>query len=72
MKDAIGELANITGGNVKLMLPDEAELQLPRVIFVDPSHPLQEEGRMVTKVNFECEGDPFSITIVQLEEKIKT
>jgi chemotaxis protein CheX len=60
VNDAIGELANVIGGNVKAMLPGPSKLSLPRVDTVPPgSGPTDYADR----VWFDCEGSPFSVSI---------
>lgn len=63
VRDAVGELANIAGGNVKGMVAAETELSLPQVIegtgytlSVPGTHVLCEAG-------FECGPDTFVVTV---------
>lgn len=63
VRDAVGELANIAGGNVKGMVPVETELSLPQIIegagytiSVPGTHVLCEAG-------FECGADTFLVTV---------
>ena len=60
--DAVCEVTNMTGGNIKSLLPEPCWLELPRI--------LREHERarvlatpMATHVAFECEASPFSVTI---------
>jgi chemotaxis protein CheX len=65
INDAVGELTNIIGGNVKALLPEPSELSMPAVtegtdyLFSLPgSHPL-------AQMSFSCEGKPFEVTIFE-------
>jgi chemotaxis protein CheX len=68
IEDALGELANMTGGNVKALLPQPCELSLPAVVegidyrFVVPG------SKVVSNVLLECEGDPFLVTVLEKAE----
>jgi chemotaxis protein CheX len=66
VRDCIGELANMIGGNIKALLPDHAELSIPSVI----------EGRNYSvrlcgnnsflRIPFVCEAGTFVIIIVEV------
>jgi chemotaxis protein CheX len=68
VRDTIGELASMIGGNLKSVLPVEIALSMPSTI----------EGRQFTlrlvgdhqkiKVDFASPEGPFSVTLVQLTE----
>ncbi len=60
VSDAIGELANVIGGNVKAMLPGPSKLSLPRVSTRPPASGPADHGE---RVWFDCEGSPFSVSI---------
>ncbi len=60
--DAIGELTNMTGGNLKALLPESCYLSLPTVIS-GAQAAVVPGGRLVARVAFECEGQPFLVTI---------
>lgn len=63
VSDAVGELANIAGGNFKSVLPEGSQLTLPTVISgkafslnIPNSHVVSEQG-------FVCEGKPLVLRI---------
>jgi chemotaxis protein CheX len=61
-QDAIGELANMTGGNVKALLPEPCRLSLPTVTDGAAALP---GGRTVTTVAFDCQGTPLVVRLLQ-------
>jgi chemotaxis protein CheX len=62
VKDVIGELTNMVGGNVKGVLPGPCRLSLPRTeLDLDGS----EAGTNATRTSFECGGQPFSVLVVE-------
>jgi chemotaxis protein CheX len=60
IRDAVGELANVVGGNVKGVLPGPSKLSLPRVEAGMPSVAAPVTGR---RVWFDCGGQRFSVTV---------
>ncbi len=67
LQDALAELTNMVGGNLKALLPGPSYLCLPVVIegkdysvSVRATHPLLE-------VPFSYQGDPFVVTILSAE-----
>lgn len=70
IRDALGELANITGGNIKGLLPEPCRLALPVVVTEGSSFALALPSvQVVTQVNFECEQEPFRVTLLSLPEE---
>lgn len=63
LEDAIGELANITGGNVKALLPGPSTLSLPAVSDADGPVPERPDRPLVARAAFECEGQPFWVIV---------
>ena len=64
IQDAMGELVNMTGGNIKSHLPEPCYLSLPAVAVTD--HTLHIPGtEEVSTVNFECTGFDFSVTVLR-------
>lgn len=65
--DALGELTNMTGGNVKALMPEPCTLSLPIVV------PTVEHGRQVAgatligEVAYECLGEPFRVCVYERE-----
>jgi chemotaxis protein CheX len=66
-QDAIGELANMTGGNVKSLLPEPCRLSLPTVVEGADITTRIPGGAVVTSVAFDCQGSPL---IVRLLKKV--
>jgi chemotaxis protein CheX len=63
--DALGELANIVGGNFKALLaPLESEIALPRVTRADPE-PIRPDERIVAAVGLSCAGQVLRLRFVQ-------
>lgn len=67
--DALGELTNMTGGNIKSLLPEPCFLSLPAVSMTQ--HGLRIPGsKLVTAVTFQCWGYKFKVSILKKLEKI--
>jgi chemotaxis protein CheX len=65
-QDALGELANMIGGNLKALLPEPCRLSLPTVIeAAAPDLPAPEDAA-VGQATYHCEGE---ILIVRLLSK---
>jgi chemotaxis protein CheX len=64
IRDAIGELVNMTGGNIKAMLPAVSLLALPTVTEQGGAAVLP-EAEVVTQVAFACEGRPLVIRLLR-------
>lgn len=63
VRDAVGELANIAGGNVKGMLPVATELSLPQIIEGD-SYTVSVPGTAVLcEAAFDCGDDVFLVSL---------
>ena len=65
VSDALGELTNIIGGNIKALLPEPSQLSMPAVtegtdyLFTIPG------SRPAAQLSFTCEGKPFQITVLE-------
>jgi chemotaxis protein CheX len=68
IQDVIGEITNILAGNIKSLLPSPCSISLPSVAVTDYNlhHPGSEP---VTAVNFDCEGMPFLVVMLQENKK---
>jgi chemotaxis protein CheX len=60
--DAVGEIANMIGGNVKALLPGPSTLSLPRV-HVDHVAPTDSKDGSVTSWGFVTDGERFVVTV---------
>jgi chemotaxis protein CheX len=71
IRDALGELTNITGGNAKALLPNPCYLSLP--IVVDGlDYVLHVPGsRILTQLSFECQRELFQVRLLKWDEPAK-
>ena len=68
IQDAFGEIANITGGNIKGLLSEgDAHLSLPVVIQGRDYTVRVPRSREVLRVEFLCEGHPMVVTLLKAE-----
>ena len=64
IQDALGELANMTGGNLKSLFPEPCYLSLPTVAVTN--FDLRVPGsELVSLVSFQCESKPFTISVLK-------
>jgi CheY-specific phosphatase CheX len=68
-RDAIGELTNMTGGNVKALLPEPCRLSLPTVSEGEDVTSHVHGGTNITTVAFDCSGTPL---VIRLHQKLGT
>ena len=61
--DAIYELTNIIGGNIKSLLPEPCKLSLPTVQLGSEWTPHVDGADQVSELAFECEGHPLLVTV---------
>ncbi len=68
INDAVSEMTNIIGGNLKSILPQPNKLSLPMVDLkgTDLYFPFTEQR---SKVVFDCEGKKFVVSIHQITDK---
>lgn len=65
VRDTMGELTNIIGGNLKGMLPEPSKLSLPAVVE-GKEVTLQVQGaRPVSEVMFDCDGQLMRVTLLK-------
>ena len=58
LQDALSELAHMTAGNLKALLPDQCKVSLPTAIDHD-----QRAGEIVASAGFTLEGEPLLVTL---------
>jgi len=58
--DAVGELVNMVGGNLKALVPGPSQLSLPEPI--DPP-----SGSRLAELAFDCEGGTFFVAVDSFE-----
>lgn len=64
-QDALGELTNIVGGNIKSLMPVPSQLSLPQVTRGTTSPAAWLEGTVVSQVAFADQGEPFRIVLLK-------
>ncbi len=64
MQDALGEITNMTGGNIKALLPGHCVLSLPAVVEGQAYTIRVPSSHVVTRVAFECEGFPALVSLM--------
>lgn len=60
--DAVGELANMIGGNVRALLPEPCQLTLPSV-GAAAGKPLSPHEKVLIELGFVCMGQPFWVQL---------
>src|SRR5581483_2123547 len=67
-QDAVGEMTNIVGGNLKGVLPRPCEMSLPTVVDgLEYTLRVPTRTQPVVRIHFECEGLPLSVAIMKHE-----
>lgn len=61
--DALGELANMCGGNFKALLPTPSILSLPAVVEGSHDRLSIPGSRVIQRIGFSCEGEPVVVTV---------
>ncbi len=68
IEDGLGELTNMTGGNMKSLLPEPCFLSLPAVTMTQ--HGLRIPGsELVSTVTFQCWGYKFRVSVLKKVSK---
>ena len=66
IQDVFGEIANMTGGNIKGLLCDvDAKLSLPSVVLGRDYAVRVPRTHQLRKVTLSCEGEPLVITLLE-------
>lgn len=68
ISDAFSEIINITGGNIKALLPSPSRLSLPQILKNEEPGTLPAEYYPITSVGLACEGSPFQIELHRRRE----
>jgi CheY-specific phosphatase CheX len=69
MQDALGEITNMTGGNVKALLPGTCHLSLPAVVEGE-DYTIRVPGTRTThRAVFACGSESFVVSIVSAGER---
>ena len=67
IKDCMGEVANIVGGNVKTLLPRGVDHSVP--VFAGTTPP---ERDAIIAVAFNCSADPLCISLIKCLTRVTT
>ena len=65
IRDAVGELTNMTGGNLKALLPPPCKISLPAVTEENNGKPSVPGSEIRSHLSFQCQGQPFSVTVLE-------
>ena len=68
IRDALGELTSITGGNIKGLMPGPSTLSMPAVVAGRDYRLIVPGSRRLSRVSFACEEDALVVTVVQRQE----
>jgi chemotaxis protein CheX len=69
VQDALGELANMTGGNIKNILPAPSLISIPAVTEGSDYSVTFPGGRLLSQIAFDCQGEPLLITLLQRSDQ---
>ncbi|MBI5549018.1 MAG: chemotaxis protein CheX [Deltaproteobacteria bacterium] len=65
MRDAVGELANVAGGNFKALLPGGCQLSLPTVVEGEKYTVIVGKSRLLGSRSFHTEGERVVLNILE-------
>lgn len=63
--DALGEIANVLGGNIKGVLAMDHQLSLPVVVEGPREHVKSPNGEVMHHVGYTCAGSPIQFTLAR-------
>jgi len=69
IRDAMGELANMSAGSVKPLLPRPCQLSLPSVADGTDYTLTVPQGEVILEAGFEYGGQPLRITVLQRKDR---
>lgn len=67
VRDAIGELANMSAGSIKPLLPRPCHIALPSVVDGDNYELTIRNSKVVLSSLFEHDGQPLMVTVLESE-----
>ena len=70
-RDALGELANMTGGNFKALCPPPCTLSLPTVVEGTDFRIMIPDTRVLTQVAFDCGEQKLLVKVLEQDENAK-
>jgi len=68
IRDAMGELANMSAGSVKPLLPRPCQLSLPTVADGSDYHISVPQGETILETGFAFQGEPLLISVLQRKD----
>lgn len=68
-QDAVGELVNMTGGNLKALLPEPSALSLPAVAQGTDFAARLPGSHLVARVGFDCDGELLVVTVHEKDDE---
>jgi len=71
VRDALGELANVIGGNLKAMLPGPSHLSLPTVVEGDAYLVSVSESVPYHAAHFRCDEEPLQVNLVVHDASVR-
>jgi CheY-specific phosphatase CheX len=69
VRDALGELANMVGGNLKAILPKGVSLSMPMVVQGSDYLIWFSGGNVVSRLAFECDSGVLWLHLIETEPK---
>jgi len=64
VQDTLGELTNMTAGNVKTLLPSSCRISLPSVAEGTDYRLRVPGGKIMIQTGFECEGEALLVSVL--------
>ena len=68
MQDALAELANMAGGNLKSLLPGPNELSLPAVVEGAEHELIVTGSRLTAQIDLSCGGLPVQVALFEAND----
>lgn len=70
MQDAVGELTNMLGGNIKGLFSGQCHLSLPAVVEGRSYTVRVPSSHVVSRVEFLCEGHPAAVSLASVDDRV--
>ena len=67
-RDCAGELANITAGSIKILVPAPSKVSLPVVADGSQFHFKVKDGHTVIQTVFDYRGESYVVTIIERDK----
>jgi len=64
IQDTLGELTNMTAGNIKTFLPPSCLISLPSVAEGTDYRLVVPGGKIIAQTSFSCEGEPLIVNVL--------